>query len=204
MLLIVKRLIMKKNIFLLMILCNVLLLCFCAKKEIALDASKLAKNFYTEYLKADEEIGDKAEEEKTKIKQKYMTDLLIEELSLRTMQMDADSITGVQDSYGMIDSMTVNKGQDENSAIITFVFENEEGMTERVIESNVHFKKYNDKYLMNQLDMTIIFYDRDNDENTYEYTTKYANKTVLTEEDRKEMDDIKKHYEELYSEGYIG
>jgi len=118
--------------------------------------------------------------------------------------MDADSITGVQDSYGMVDFMTVNKGQDENSAIITFVFENEEGMTERVIESNVHFKKYSDKYLMNQLDMTIIFYDRDNDENTYEYTTKYANKTVLTEEDRKEMDNIKKHYEELYSEGYVG
>lgn len=166
-------------------------------KSIKIDAVKLAKDFYTEYL--DESDYDKL----INIKEKYMTKTLIDELEIRSMQMESDSVTGVQDSTGMKKIMEVNKGSGDNTATITFNFKNDEGTTTQLIESSVHFKNENGKALMDTLDMIIIDYDENNNDNMRQYQTKYANKDELTEEDKKEMQDIKKHYEDLYSQGYI-
>lgn len=188
---------MKKILNYCFLIMTTLVLFSCSNANI--DAVKLSKNFYKEYLKTNENADRKVD----KVKQKYMTPLLIEELELRAMQMEADSITGVQDSYGMLDIMDVNTASEDDTAIVTFSFKNEEGSITKIIETRLHYKKYNNKILMDSLDMVINDYDNNTD-SMREYLTKYANKESLSEEDEKEMSDIRKHYEELYQEGYIG
>ena len=175
---------------------TVLMLCF-SSCNANTDAVKLAKDFYTAYL--NEEDYDKL----INVKEKYMTDTLIEELELRSMEMEADSITGVQDSTGMQNIMEVNKGSTDNTATITFNIKDDEDTTKKLIETSVHFKNKNGRVLMDTLDMLIIDYDENNNDTMRQYQTKYANKDELTEEDKKEMEEKRKYYENLYSEGYI-
>ena len=188
---------MKRIISVLLSLICAISLFSCSNK---IDPVKLAKSFYTEYLNVD--VVNEAELKK--VKEKYMTPVLIEELELRSMQMEADSITGVQDAYGMKDIMEVNNGVDKDTATVTFNMKNQEAETIRVIESVLHFKSVDGKNLMDALDMIIIDYENSNNDNTREYTTKYANKEELTADDINEMNSIRKHYEDLYNEGYIG
>ena len=166
-------------------------------KNIKIDAVKLAKDFYNAYLS--EQDFDKL----INIKEKYMTKTLVEELELRSMEMEADSVTGVQDSTDMKKIMEVNKGSTENTATITFNFKDNEDTTTKLIESSVHFKNENGKALMDTLDMVIIDYDENNNDTMRQYQTKYANKDELTEADKKEMEEKRKYYEDLYSQGYI-
>lgn len=187
---------MKKALLSILLILTMLLMMSCQDSN-KIDAMKLAKDFYTAYL--DESEYDKL----NSVKEKYMTKTLIEELELRSMEMEADSITGVQDSTGMKNIMEINKGSDDNTSTVTFNFKDDEGTTIQLIESSIHFKNENGKALMDTLDMVIIDYDENNNDTMRQYQTKYANKDELTETDKKEMEEKRKYYENLYSQGYI-
>ena len=64
----------------------------CAPNGLNVKATEIAKKFYTEYLKNDIAYNAAKAE---KIKKKYMTDVMVEEIDLRTKEMEADAVTGV-------------------------------------------------------------------------------------------------------------
>ena len=187
---------MKKALLSIVLIFTMLFIVSCKDKN-KIDAVKLAKDFYTEYL------NESDYNKLFNIKEKYMTMTLIQELELRTMEMESDSITGVQDPTGMEEIMEVNKGVEDNMATVTFNFKKDDGTTYRLVETSLRFKNVDDKVLMDTLDMIIIEYDENNNDTMRQYQTKYANKDELTEEDKKEIKEKRKYYENLYSQGYI-
>ena len=189
-----------KDLFkgLLIISLLVVVLSSCSKNGLNAKSTDVAKSFYTEYLKA------KNYDDAKKVKSKYMTDILSDELELRSMQIEADAITGVQDFTGMIKKMVVSEGENEDWAKVTFNMKGEEGRAYRIYEANLHFKSVDNKKLMDTLDLTIYDIDEDGDTSQMVYNTKYANKEELTDEDKLEMESIRKYFEDLYEEGYVG
>lgn len=174
------------------------LLCACTSNGVDAKATDIAKKFYTEYLNA------KEEDARAKIRNKYMTSVLAEEIDLRTKQMEADATTGVQDDTGMLSKMLVTEGEDDSWAKVTFDLKQEEGVEYRVYEANIHFRIEEDKKLMDTLNLIIYDYDKDGDRSQMEYNTKYANKPELTEEDKAEMERIRQYYDNLEEQGFIG
>ena len=173
------------------------------KVDYSLSASELAKSFYTEYITSMEQNLN--EEELKKIEEKYMTELLIEELTLRTWEMEASAILGVQDGTGFLDKMEVEDSNDEYNTVVRFVVPVEgKELAKNTYEFRIRFKKVGDKKLMDTYDFTWIETDADGDSSKTEYLTKYANKEELTEEDKIKMSNQRKYYEDLFAEGYIG
>ena len=173
----------------------------CAPNGLNVKATEIAKKFYTEYLKNDVAYNPTKAE---KIKKKYMTDVMVEEIDLRTKEMEADAVTGVQDSTDMIKNMQVEEGEDEDWAKVTFDCFQEEGMEYKIYEIYLHFRDIGNRRWIDTLNMIVYDVDKDGDKSQTSYNTKYANKETLTEEDKAAMERIKKYYEELAEEGYIG
>ena len=173
------------------------------KVDYSLSASELAKSFYTEYLTEYDKRVDS--ETLKKIEEKYMTDVLIEELTIRTWEMEADSILGVQDGTGFINKMEVEDSGDEFNTIVRFVVPIEgKELAKNTYEFHIHFRKVDNKKLMDTYDFIWIETDADGDDSRVEYLTKYANKEELTEDDKLRMSNQRRYYEDLFEEGYIG
>lgn len=178
-----------------------LLLMSCAPNTLNKKATEIAKSFYTEYLRAVDTLDEK---KITKVKKTYMTETMFEEINLRSRQLDADAVTGVQDSTGMINKLQVSEGENDEWAIVKFDMIEEEGKPYRIYEMKLHFRDVDKKRLIDTLDMTIYDVDADGDKIKNEYNTKWANKETLTEEDKKEMSEMNRYFDDLAEEGYIG
>lgn len=182
-------------------LLSVALLFSCAPNGLNVKVTEIAKKFYTEYLKND--IANNAAKAE-KIKKKYMTDVMVEEIDLRTKEMEADAVTGVQDSTGMIDRIVITDGQNEDWAKVTFDMKAEEGQEYSIYEVDLHFRDVGNRRMIDTLNLTVYDVDKDGDKSQREYVTKFANKETLTEEDKAAMENIRKYYDELAEEGFIG
>ena len=182
-------------------LLSVALLFSCVPNGLNVKATEIAKKFYTEYLKNDIAYNAAKAE---KIKKKYMTDVMVEEIDLRTKEMEADAVTGVQDSTDMIKKMQVVEGEDEDWAKVIFDMKAEEGQEYGIYEINLHFRDVENRRLIDTLNLTVYDVDKDGDKSQREYMTKFANKETLTEEDKAAMENIRKYYDELAEEGFIG
>lgn len=178
-----------------------LLLASCAPNTLNKKATEIAKSFYTDYLKACDTLDEK---KILNVKKTYMTETMIEEIALRTRQLDADAVTGVQDSTGMKNKLVVEEGENDEWAVVTFDMKTEEGKPYRIYEIKLHFRDVDKKRLIDTLDMTIYDMDEDGDKIKNEYKTKWANKEILSEEDKKDMSEMKRYFDELEDEGYIG
>ena len=178
-----------------------LLLASCAPNTLNKKATEIAKSFYTDYLKACDTLDEK---KILNVKKTYMTETMIEEIALRTRQLDADAVTGVQDSTGMKNKLVVEEGENDEWAVVTFDMIIEEGKPYRIYEIKLHFRDVDKKRLIDTLDMTIYDVDEDGDKIKNEYKTKWANKEILSEEDKKDMSEMKRYFDELEDEGYIG
>lgn len=174
------------------------------KIDYSLSASELAKEFYTKYF--DVYGKDGSDVELMSIKEKYMTDILIEELELRSWDMESDAVTGVQDATGFINYMEVEPGDDEFSTKVSFDVPVKDGdIVSNKYKFSIHFKKVDDKKLMDTFDYEWVEVYANGDESIVErFKTEYANKDELTEEDKEKMANKRKYYEDLFSEGYIG
>ena len=178
-----------------------LLLASCAPNTLNKKATEIAKSFYADYLKACDTLDEK---KILNVKKTYMTETMIEEIALRTRQLDADAVTGVQDSTGMKNKLVVEEGENDEWAVVTFDMIIEEGKPYRIYEIKLHFRDVDKKRLIDTLDMTIYDVDEDGDKIKNEYKTKWANKEILSEEDKKDMSEMKRYFDELEDEGYIG
>lgn len=198
-----KGIIMRKKIIFLELVAviSMLLLASCAPNTLNKKATEIAKSFYIDYLKACDTLDEK---KILNVKKTYMTETMIEEIALRTRQLDADAVTGVQDSTGMINKLQIAEGENDEWAVVTFNMKAEEGKPYRVYETKLHFRDVNKKRLIDTLDMTIYDFDEDEDKIKNEYKTKWANKETLSEEDKKEMSEMKRYFDDLEEEGYIG
>ena len=192
---------MKKFLKTTMLLSLVAMLVSCAPNGLNMKATEIANKFYTAYLRQSVTLNLKKME---KIKKTYMTEVMCEELDLRTKEMEADSITGVQDPTGMIDRLEVTEGQDEDWAKVTFDMKQEEGQEYGIYEIDLHFRDVGNKRLIDTLNMTVYDVDKDGDKSRREYMTRFANKETLTDEDKAAMANIRKYYDELEEEGFIG
>lgn len=192
---------MKKLLKTTILLSLVATLVSCAPNGLNMKATEIAKKFYTAYLKQSVTLNLKKME---KIKKTYMTEVMCEELDLRTKEMEVDSITGVQDPTGMIDRLEVTEGQDEDWAKVTFDMKQEEGQEYGIYEIDLHFRDVGKKRLIDTLNMTVYDVDKDGDKSQREYMTRFANKEILTDEDKAAMANIRKYYDELEEEGFIG
>lgn len=192
----------KKIIFLeLVAVISMLLLASCAPNTLNKKATEIAKSFYTDYFKSLDTLDEK---KILNVKKTYMTETMIEEIALRTRQLDADAVTGVQDSTGMKNKLVVEEGENDEWAVVTFDMIIEEGKPYRIYEIKLHFRDVDKKRLIDTLDMTIYDVDEDGDKIKNEYKTKWANKEILSEEDKKDMSEMKRYFDELEDEGYIG
>lgn len=162
------------------------------------DNVSFVKSFYEEYLTAVDKYEDTSA-----ILQKYMTPLLIEELDLRSKENSNDSITESQDSTGFIDKMTVKEYQEKDTVLVMFDGNNGEGGLDS-INIIMHIINDNGTKKINALDSTIIRTSENGTPEVIDHKTKYANKETLTDADKKEMESMKKYYEDLEEEGYIG
>ena len=192
---------MKRFIKTMILLSMAALLSSCAPNGLNVKATEIAKKFYTEYLKNDVAYNSAKAE---KIKKKYMTDVMCEEIDLRTKEMEADAVTGVQDSTNMLKKMEVLEGEDEDWAKVIFDLFEEEGMEYRIYEINLHFRDIGNRRWIDTLDMIVYDVDKDGDKSQTTHKTKFANKETLTDDDRAAMERIRKYYEDLAEEGYIG
>ena len=166
------------------------------------DVVTLTKGFYNDYLKA---INNNSNDEAiTKIKTLYMTDVLVDELELRTWELEADAITGVQDATGFNKYLEIEKGQDDSWAVATFTVPSENNeVAKNIYKFDIHYRTIDDKKLMDTYDFTWTEIDEYGTKGESVYKTRYANKEVLTEEDKKAMQSIRNYYEDLFAEGYI-
>lgn len=180
---------------------SVFLLVSCAPNTLNKKATEIAKSFYTEYLKAVDTLDEK---KILNVKKTYMTDTMVEEVELRSKQMEADAVTGVQDSTGMINKLEVTDGENDEWAIVTFDMIEEEGKPYRIYQIKLHFKDIGNKRFIDTLDMNIYDVDADGDKVKNEFNTRWANKETLSDEDKAEMQRMKAYYDELAEEGYIG
>ena len=177
------------------------LLVSCAPNTLNKKATEIAKSFYTDYLKACDTLDEK---KILNVKKTYMTEVMVEEIGLRTKQMEADAVTGVQDSTGMIKKLDVTDGENEEWAVVTFDMMEEEGKPYRIYQIKLHFKDIGNKRLIDTLNMNIYDVDADGDKVKNEYNTKWANKEELSDSDKKEMENIRKYFEDLEDQGFIG
>ena len=173
----------------------------CAPNTLNKKAIEIAKSFYTEYLKAVDAMDEKRI---LNVKKKYMTPTMVDEIDLRGKQMEADAVTGVQDSTGMIKKMSVADGENDEWAIVTFDMMEEEGKPYKIYQIKLHFKDIGNKRFINALDMNVYDVDQDGDKVKNEYNTRWANKDELSDTDKKEMENVRKYFEDLADEGYIG
>ena len=192
----------KKFIFFKMaVVISMLLLASCAPNTLNKKATEIAKSFYADYLKAADTLDEK---KILDVKKTYMTDTMVEEIELRSKQMEADAVTGVQDSTGMINKLSVADGENDEWAVATFDMIEEEGKPYRIYQIKLHFKDIGNKRFIDTLDMNIYDVDADGDKVKNEFNTRWANKEVLTDEDKEEMKRMREYYDELAEEGYIG
>ena len=173
----------------------------CAPNTLNKKATEIAKSFYTEYLKAVDTLDEK---KILNVKKKYMTDTMVEEIELRSKQMEADAVTGVQDSTGMVNKLVVTDGENDEWAVATFDMIEEEGKPYRIYQIKLHFKNIGNKRFIDTLDMNIYDVDADGDKVKNEFNTRWANKETLSDEDKAEMKRMREYYDELAEEGYIG
>ena len=185
----------------LILIVSLFLLVSCAPNTLNKKATEIAKSFYTEYLKAVDTLDEK---KILKVKNTYMTETMVEEIELRSKQMEADAVTGVQDSTGMINKLVVSDGENDEWAVVTFDMMEEEGKPYKIYQIKLHFKDIGNKRFINTLDMNIYDVDQDGDKVKNEYNTRWANKDELSDVDKKEMENIRKYFEDLAVEGYIG
>ena len=68
----------------------------------------------------------------------------------------------------------------------------------------MHFRDIGNRRWIDTLDMIVYDVDKDGDKSQTEHKTKFANKETLTDDDRAAMERIRKYYEDLAEEGYIG
>ena len=177
------------------------ILASCAPNTLNKKATEIAKSFYTEYLKAVDTLDEK---KILNVKKTYMTETMVEEIELRSKQMEADAVTGVQDSTGMINKLEVTEGENDEWAIVTFDMMEEEGKPYRIYQIKLHFKDIANKRFINALDMNVYDVDQDGDKIKNEYNTRWANKDELSDADKKEMENVRQYFEDLADEGYIG
>lgn len=185
----------------LILIASLFLLVSCAPNTLNKKATEIAKSFYTDYLKACDTLDEK---KILNVKKTYMTEVMVEEIGLRTKQMEADAVTGVQDSTGMIKKLDVTDGENEEWAIVTFDMMEEEGKPYRIYQIKLHFKDIGNKRFIDTLNMNIYDVDADGDKVKNEYNTKWANKEELSDSDKKEMENIRKYFEDLEDQGFIG
>lgn len=172
-----------------------------SKNSLNKKATEIAKSFYTEYLKACDEPDEK---KLLDIKKNYLTDVLVEEVDIRSSQIGADIVTGVQDTVGMLEKLEVSEGENEDYAIVTFNMMGQEGIPYRINEITLHFRDVENKRKIDTLDLVIYDVDADGDKVKNEYKTRWANKEELSDEDKAEMQRAKEYFEEMAEAGYIG
>ena len=192
----------KKTLTSLIFICFTILTFSCGGGKVDYNADNVAltKNFYNEYYKKFTDKQSSAEDMKA-IENKYMTDVLVEELQLRTWEMEADAVLGVNDAAGMIKYLEVVKGEDDESVVATFtVPTGESDVAKNIYKFDIHFKTVEDKKLMDGYDFTWTEIQEDGTEGTSVYNTRYANKDVLNEDDKIAMSSIRKYYEDKYAE----
>ena len=173
------------------------------KVDYTLSAGELAKSFYTNYIKSYEK--DASVDELMEIEKNYMTETMVEELMIRSWEMEADAILGVQDGTGFLDKMEIEDISDDYSTVVKFIVPVDgQEFAKNTYEFHIHFRKVGDKKLIDTYDFIWIETDTDGDNSRIEYITKYANKEELTEDDKIRMSNQREYYEELFEEGYIG
>lgn len=172
------------------------------------DVVKLAESFYTEYFAQEDDNfaheGRMGNAERMEVvKRKYLTEDLIEELHIRSRKMDADAITNVQDNSALKGRLSFKEGSDENRALVTY--EDDIGNSQKQYTTmELHFIDVDGKKLADELNTTCVVKEGENEINRYEFKTKWASNGGITEEDRKEMESIKKEMDELEAQGFIG
>lgn len=172
------------------------------------DVVKLTESFYTEYFNQEEDNfaheGRMGNSERMEVvKRKYLTEDLIEELHIRSRKMGADAITNVQDNAALKGRLSFKEGSDEDRALVTY--EDDIGNNQKQYTTiELHFIDVDGKKLADELNTTCIVKEGENEINRYEYKTKWASNGGITEEDRKEMENIKKEMDELEAQGFIG
>ena len=185
----------------LLAIASLLLLASCAPNSLNKKATEIAKSFYTDYLKASEGTD---EQKILNVKKTYMTEIMVEEIYLRTKQMEADAVTGVQDSFGMLNKLQVTEGESDEWATVTFDMMEEEGKPYNIYQIKLHFKDIGNKRFIDTLNMNIYDVDADGDKIKNEFNTRWANKETLSDTDKEEMNRMREYYDELAEQGYIG
>ncbi|MBP3201046.1 MAG: hypothetical protein J6M39_05315 [Lachnospiraceae bacterium] len=175
---------------------STLMLVSCAPNTLNKKATEIAKSFYTDYLKA---CKGQNTDKILKVKKTYMTNVMVEEINLRSKQMEVDAVLGTNDFNGMINKLSSSDGENDEWAVVTFDMFEEEEKPYNIYEIKLHFKDVDNKRFIDTLDMNIYDVDKDGDKVKNEFNTRWANKDELSDTDKQEMENVKKYFEDLES-----
>ena len=189
---------LKKIVSSIMIIC-IFVLSACSNGEVNYSADNvtITKKFFNEYYKKVTSDNSSVDELKA-IEAKYMTDVLVEELQLRSWEMEADAILGTNNYDGMIKYLEVTNGEDADTVVATFtVPTGKSEIAKNIYSFYIHYRNVDDKKLMDTYDLTWTEIQEDETEGTAVYNTRYANKETLNEDDKIAMSSIRKYYEDM-------
>lgn len=189
----------KKVTFSIMIICIFVLMSACGSGKVNYNADNvtITKKFFNEYYKKVMSKNTSVDALKA-IEAKYMTDVLVEELQLRSWEMEADAILGTNDYDGMIKYLEVTDGEEADTVIAKFtVPTGKSEIAKNIYSFYIHYKNVGDKKLMDTYDLTWTEIQEDETEGTAVYNTRYANKETLNEDDKIAMSSIRKYYEDM-------
>ena len=191
------KILKKIQIFILIISICVIFVA-CVPNGLNAKSTEITKKFYTQYFK---NLEKNDLEKINKTKKTYMTDVLIEEMDLRSKELEVDAITGFDYKKEIADKMVIEEGEDESWVKVTFDMFEEEGKPYNIYVMDIHFRDTDKKRYIDTMDLTIYDVDEDGDRTRMEYKTKYANKEELSDEDIAAMERIKNYYDDLNDVG---
>ena len=191
------KILKKIQIFILIISICVIFVA-CVPNGLNAKSTEITKKFYTQYFK---NLEKNDLEKINKTKKTYMTDILVEEMDLRSKELEVDAITGFDYKKEIAEKMVVEEGEDESWVKVTFDMFEEEGKPYNIYVMDIHFRDADKKRYMDTMDLTIYDVDEDGDRTRMEYKTKYANKEELSDEDKAAMERIKNYYDDLNDVG---
>ena len=191
------KILKKIQIFILIISICVIFVA-CVPNGLNAKSTEITKKFYTQYFK---NLEKNDLEKINKTKKTYMTDILVEEMDLRSKELEVDAITGFDYKKEIAEKMVVEEGEDESWVKVTFDMFEEEGKPYNIYVMDIHFRDTDKKRYIDTMDLTIYDVDEDGDRTRMEYKTKYANKEELSDEDKAAMERIKNYYDDLNDVG---
>ena len=191
------KILKKIQIFILIISICVIFVA-CVPNGLNAKSTEITKKFYVQYFK---NLEKNDLEKINKTKKTYMTDILVEEMDLRSKELEVDAITGFDYKKEIAEKMVVEEGEDESWVKVTFDMFEEEGKPYNIYVMDIHFRDTDKKRYIDTMDLTIYDVDEDGDRTRMEYKTKYANKEELSDEDKAAMERIKNYYDDLNDVG---